>query len=220
MKARSHFDHSPFEKMFRRIVWRQYRGEYEIDLWNDWKVFAIDGTAIALPNTRELRDIFGVSGVKSDSATARGSILYDVLNDRIMDAAIGKYSRSEREFARDHIVQLSKACGTKKTIIIFDRGYPSLDLIHCLNQAGLHFLMRVRKKWNLPVDATQSDSLVKLDGETTVRVVKFLLPSEDQETLITNLFDLSTEAFPTLYFYRWPVETKFDMVKNKLELLC
>jgi hypothetical protein len=30
-------------------------------------VLAIDGTAIALPNTRELRDIFGVSGVKSDS---------------------------------------------------------------------------------------------------------------------------------------------------------
>jgi hypothetical protein len=74
-----------------------------------------------LPNARELRDVFGVSGVKADSATARGSILYDVLNDRIMDAAIGKYSRSERLFARDHIAQLAKICGTEKTIIIFDR---------------------------------------------------------------------------------------------------
>jgi len=79
--------------------------------------------------------------------------------------------------------------------------------------------MRVRRKWNLSVDAAdQSDSFVKLDDDTIVRVVKFPLPSGDQETLITNLFDLPSEVYPTLYFYRWPVETKFDVVKNKLEL--
>lgn len=165
-KTRSHFDHSPFEKMFRRIVQRQYYGDYEI---NQWNVLAIDGTAIALPNTKELRDIFGVSGVKADSATARGSILYDVLNDRIIDAAIGKYSRSEREFAKDHIAQLANIFEPEHTIIIFDRGYSSLELIHCLNQAGLHFLMRVRKKWNLAVDSVNKpDSLVKLDEKTIV----------------------------------------------------
>ncbi|WP_312939714.1 IS4 family transposase [Oscillibacter sp.] len=217
-KARSHFDHTPFEKMYRRIVQIQYGGEYETDLWNGWRVLAIDGTAIALPNTQELRDCFGVAGAKADSAMARGSVLYDVLTDRIMDAAIGKYSRSEHEFAKDHIAQLQNICDTKNTMIIFDRGYPSLDLIQCLEQAGLHFLMRVRKKWNLSVDAADSGSLVKLDAETAVRVVKFMLPSGEQETLITNLFDLPEEVFPTLYFFRWPVETKFDIVKNKLEL--
>lgn len=60
-KARSHFDHTPFEKMFRRIVQIQYGGEYETDLWNGWRVLAIDGTAIALPNAQKLRDCFGVS---------------------------------------------------------------------------------------------------------------------------------------------------------------
>lgn len=108
-----------------------------------------------------------------------------------MDAAIGKYSRSEHEFAKDHIAQLQNICDTKNTMIIFDRGYPSLDLIQCLEQAGLHFLMRVRKKWNLSVDVADSGSLVKLDAETAVRVVKFMLSSGEQETLITNLFDLS-----------------------------
>ena len=173
---------------------------------------------LVLPNTQELRETFGVSGAKADSATARGSILYDVLNDRIMDAAIGKYSRSEREFAKDHITQLAKICKTDHTLIIFDRGYPSNDLIQYLNQTGLHFLMRVRRKWNLDVDAVPSDSLIKLGGDTTVRVVKFDLPSGEQETLITNLFEVPADAFPTLYFYRWPIEVKFDLVKNKLEL--
>lgn len=218
-KARSHFDHSPFEKMFRRIVEMQYSGEYELNHWNGWNILAIDGTGIALPNTQELRDIFGTSGAKSDSATARGSILYDVLNDRILDAAIGKYKRSEREFAKDHIKQLTKIGDLEHTLIIFDRGYPSLDLIHSLNQSGLHFLMRVRRKWKRDVDAAvQPDSLVKLDENTTVRVVKFILPSGEQETLITNLFEFSAEVFPSLYFFRWPVESKFDVVKNKLQL--
>jgi len=42
--------------------------------------------------------------------------------------------------------------------------------------------MRVRRKWNLDVDVVPSDSLIKLGGNTTVRVVKFDLPSGEQET--------------------------------------
>lgn len=51
-----------------------------------------------------------------------------------------------------------------------------------------------------------------------VRIVKFTLPSGEIETLITNLFDLTEERFKELYFKRWPVEVKYDIVKNKLEL--
>lgn len=32
------------------------------------------------------------------------------------------------------------------------------------------------------------------------------------------LFDLPYEQFMPLYFRRWPVETKYDILKNKLEL--
>ncbi|MDR2522156.1 MAG: hypothetical protein LBC93_00415, partial [Synergistaceae bacterium] len=32
------------------------------------------------------------------------------------------------------------------------------------------------------------------------------------------LFELPEECFPKLYFMRWPVETKYDVVKNKLPL--
>jgi hypothetical protein len=38
------------------------------------------------------------------------------------------------------------------------------------------------------------------------------------ETLITDLFELPEECFPKLYFMCWPVETKYDVVKNKLPL--
>jgi hypothetical protein len=36
-KARSHFDHSPFELIFRDLVQQRYCGEHEIHLWHDYQ---------------------------------------------------------------------------------------------------------------------------------------------------------------------------------------
>ena len=51
-------------------------------------------------------------------------------------------------------------------------------------------------------------------------VIKFALDSGEIETLITNIKDkrLGKKAFKKLYFMRWPVEIKYDVVKNKLHL--
>ncbi len=43
-----------------------------------------------------------------------------------------------------------------------------------------------------------------------------MLPSGEIETLITNFFDLNESDFKALYFKRWSVEVKYDIVKNKL----
>ncbi len=46
-----------------------------------------------------------------------------------------------------------------------------------------------------------------------------MLPSGKIETLITNLFDLDKSAFKALYFKRWPVEIKYDIVKKSWNCL-
>jgi hypothetical protein len=108
---------------------------------------------------------------------------------------------------------------TAPKLIIFDRGYPSADFIRFLQENNLFYLMRCPSKWNVEVDETLSpDTLVTLSNGVTIRAVRFTLPTTEEETLITNLFDLSFHAFPDLYFMRWPIETKYDIVKNKLEL--
>jgi hypothetical protein len=43
-KARSHFDHSPFEKMFRACVEMRYCGEHEIQTLYDYHILAVDGS--------------------------------------------------------------------------------------------------------------------------------------------------------------------------------
>lgn len=218
-KARSHFDHSPFELFFRDLVQMRFSGEHEIRLFCGLQIFAVDGSDLALPDIPGLLKDFGGTGCNADSPTAKISVLYDVMNDFIMDAAIDRTGTSERDFAMGHIEKLRNLAPGVKKLLIFDRGYPSAALIQKLEQEKLHFLMRVKRKWNRDVDeVTAIDSLIRLDEAMNIRVIKFQLPSGEMETLITNLFDLPFGEFQKLYFKRWPIETKYDVVKNKLLL--
>ena len=218
-KARSHFDHSPFEFFFRDLVQMRFCGEHEIRLFHNFQILAVDGSDLALPGIPKLLEDFGGTGRNADSPTAKISILYDILNDFVVDAAIDRIGTSERDFALAHMEKLKNIALNVEKLIIFDRGYPSAALIQELMQQNLHFLMRVKTKWNRDVDeVTAADSLIRLNEAITIRVVKFQLPSGETETLITDLFDLPFEEFPKLYFKRWPIETKYDVVKNKLLL--
>ena len=80
--------------------------------------------------------------------------------------------------------------------------------------------MRLKTKFNKEIDALGLGShiITPYDRNQPIRVVKIKLDSGEIETLITNLFDLDEADFKDLYFKRWSVETKYDIVKNKLEL--
>lgn len=217
-KARSHFSHWPFEKMVRETTAEEYRGE-DVRTWNGYHLFAIDGTTIALPDKPSLCNAFGGSGRKKDSATANASILYDVENDWIADAAIDPYPTVEQAQATRHILRLKELGIASRSLILFDRGYPEAKFLAFLQTNGVHFLMRCKRKWNRAVDKTQSDDFtLELNQDVSLRVIRVLLSSGETETLLTNLFDLPYEQFMSLYFRRWTVEGKFDILKNKLEL--
>jgi hypothetical protein len=217
-KARSHFDHSPFEKMFRACVELRYCGEHEIETLYDYQILAVDGSSIALPNMPGLLEEFGGSGRNADSPTAKASVLYDVMNDFILDAVLETANSSERELASTHMKILCSIAPEIKKLIIFDRGYPSAQFIEEIGVYSFEYLMRVRTKWNVEVDAVLKDGLIELSNGITTRVVKFKLPSGEEEALLTSLFELPYHAFKELYFKRWPIETKYDIVKNKLML--
>ena len=217
-KARTHFDHSPFLKAFYEVVNAEYNLSNDPNLPRryGYKFLAIDGSMIALPNLPELKKLFG--DVKG-SPSARADIALDVLNDRIVEAEFGPLSGDERSMAIEHIRKLQGRIRMEDTVFLFDRGYPSKELIEAILQAGAHFIMRVKRKFNVDVDAApMGSSVVILGGGIRVRVVKFTLPSGQTETLISDLFDMEESAFQELYFLRWSVEEKYDVVKNKLEL--
>lgn len=101
-----------------------------------------------------------------------------------------------------------------------DRGYASREFVGLLSEKS-HYLFRLCSKFNNVVDALHIGShTITMYDKVKVCIVKFELPSGEIETLMTNLFDLDESKFMVFYFKRWLVEVKFDIVKNKLELLC
>jgi len=195
----------------------------DLTLFKGYRISAIDGSSLALENAPELHSYFGVSGNGGCAVTARASILYDGLNDTIIDAKIVPYACGERELAKQHIDALC-ALGLHNDLIIFDRGYPSSELIAYMMKRNIHFLMRVPHSFNRDINAVSSPfgkvSFTHESKKYDVKVIKFPLPSGEVETLITDISDqiLALDEWKTLYFMRWPVETKFDQLKNKLQL--
>jgi len=222
-EARSKLKVYAFSHLFYLTARIAYDGYY--DTFRGYRVTAIDGSKIALPDIDLLGRIYGTMGADSSSPTAQGSICYDVLNKVIVDAQIEPLATDERTLALCHIKNMEKSRRFDKELIIMDRGYPSFGFIKELQKENIAFLMRVKRGFNKDIDAqTESDGTVVLrkegNDDITIRVIKILLSSGETETLITSLIekDMSIDDFKELYFMRWPVEIKFDEVKNKLEI--
>jgi hypothetical protein len=135
---------------------------------------------------------------------------------------------------------LSFGHGSVKNLIIFDRGYPSFDLIMFLYSKKIDFLMRLNSSYwqeeiknagedeeieivinkNRKKELKKQGSEVKIGDSIKIRVIKFKLDSGQEEILITNLPNekLTLDEAKGLYFKRWGIETRFDTLKNRLEL--
>lgn len=222
-EARKKLTVAAFEILFRDTT-VEPMVEFCTKTWQNYFIYAIDGSKISLPSDNSLREYFGTTGRAKTAPTAQGSMCYDVLNDIVVDALIEPMSLSERVLAKKHIECVNTVAPDKQKLFIFDRGYASFELINQLESEGSHYVMRVRKKFNLEVDNQVEEDghvvLCKARKTVNVRVIKVLLDSGDTETLITNLMDesLMPKDFKKLYFMRWSVETAYDIVKNKLEI--
>jgi len=222
-EARQKIRWEAFQDLFKTIVDHIYTGFYRT--WHGYRVSAIDGSKVQIPDDQTLRDHFGTIGKGNTAATAQVSALYDVLNDILMDVQIAPVKTDERKLAALHIDALCKMLSFCKELLLFDRGYASFELIETLMRRNISFLMRVRMKFNATIDQLgEGDHSVTLkkngQEDICVRVIKFTLPSGEEETLVTNLMDkrMGIKAFKELYFKRWPIETKYDEIKNKLEV--
>jgi hypothetical protein len=198
----------------------------EIELWNGFRLFAIDGSTMSLPNDKELRAHYGTCGAGNTSPTGRGSLLYDMLNDLVADARLEPMAEDERTLAMMHIQGLTalETYQKWKDLILFDRGYASFELIKELLEKKIHYLMRVKSKFSTEIDGLgygDHGVEIKQGGEKIkVRVIKFRLNSGEDEALITDIKDRKYQVadFKKLYFKRWPIETKYNEIKNKLEI--
>lgn len=239
-QARKKIKAEGFLSLSQLIVDEYYKveqGDNSIKKWKGHRLLAVDGSQVTLPNTQELYEKFGSPsnqhGEVNGLVQARASVLYDVLNHYILDSILSPLSEGERKHAVSHLAYASPA-----DIVIYDRGYPSFDLIYEHEKRQIDFVIRAKVSFNNQVKSfVKSKSVSKTvelkpstkssfdgygkDKRIRVRLVKVKLDDGEIEVLITSLLDekkYPTKIFKDLYFKRWGVETLYDELKNKIKL--
>lgn len=217
-KARNKMNYTVCKDLFEissRDLWlkESYKGYY---------LAAIDGSIILPPDTPEIREALGVCGNHlSTRAGGLISFLYDPLSDHIINGMLSPCNTPERTCMYD---LLSQSNLQQNTIILLDRGYPGQNVYRFMNQKGLKYVIRVGNGSSTPryIRESRLPDQVATDyknPDITQRIIRFKL-EETEEILVTNIFDeaFTADDFKYLYHLRWPIETKYDELKNKFNL--
>jgi len=227
-----------FKKLSSILIDEFYTdNDVAIKLWNGFRVLSVDGSSITLPITKELRTFYGETKnqTKTSIVQARASVLYDVLNQYVLDGILSPKDIGERALALQHL------CYSKtKDLIIYDRGYPAYDFIYEHCKRNIDYLMRCKVSFSgvtkTFIESGKTSQIVEIhpgknvsivekqydkDTAIKVRLLRIELPSGEVELLITSLLDSKAyqhKIFKQLYFKRWKVETFYDELKNKLKV--
>ena len=230
-KARQGIIPALFQKLFYLSTDIFYQNIVSKKKWlNKFNIFAIDGSRILVPgssnNFEKYGEMFSGNDPKRRWSMALCSTIYDVCNDFIVHGLLTGYLGSERAAALQHCADLEKLGQFKDSIIIFDRGYYSEKMFRYFADRGYLCVMRLKENYNLAKEC-RGDSILFLKGDpkentadVEVRVVAVPLGSGETEYLATNVFDktLTANDFKVLYFLRWPIESKYNELKNQFQL--
>lgn len=223
-KGRQRIKPEAYQELFLSVVDDFYE-KAVLSNWKGYQLFGIDGTRLNLPCTNELAELYGTQTSQgAPQVQALVSCLYDLLDGMIVDTRFAHCKSSERDAAKDMITSFHLP-RVANPVFIMDRGYPSAELMEAIISAGHKFIMRCSTEFlrsmELPAqDNTLEYKFAKLKEPLKLRIVKIQLPNGDTEYLATNIFDpqISLDDFKWAYQKRWGIETKYNDVKNKLEI--
>jgi len=238
-KARKKLNWTAFTEL-NRIFLQQYIATFEPSLYlNKYRLLAVDGSLTQLPNSQALKDEFGTSKNQHGSGLAQGraSVLYDLLNEHVLDAQLAALSTGEPRLLETHLENFRQhfSCIDDPCIFLMDRNYPSFSLMHQLEQDKHSFVIRCtstfckevrefakdkscdQKTLEIQLNSKRCKSWKGAPTTLKVRVVRIILPTGQEEYLLTNT-DFDLEILSELYRLRWPVETFYGRLKGTMEL--
>ena len=241
-QARYKLKHTAFIELNQTAVVDNLYGDYQ-RFWG-FRVLAIDGSKLVLPDTAAIREEFGTvawtngktADIQGERPYALASVLYDVLNRVALDATLGKAKSYEIDLAVGHLAHTRAG-----DLLTMDRNYPSYRMLAELGQHGRDFAIRCSA-----ASFAEARRMLKGEGEDshvvtltpcagqlpaiqgldlplslTVRLVRVVLKTGEYEVLVTSLLDgdlYPTEGFLALYHLRWGIETFYGLLKTRLEL--
>lgn len=243
-KQRMNLNPKLFKVMNQRYITDIYN-ETDIKTFHGYILLGIDGSVMEIPNTDDLKKNYGgITDNKNNIVVARAqtSGIYDCLNEIMLDSQISPYKTSEVSLAKKNIDNALKLLKEKKVILIFDRGYPSIEFIYYLNKLGIKYLFRIKNQAytsekklmksndeyvDLKITAGRlqhigdeklKEEIKKQKNIKNIRITKIKLTDGTIEELVSNLDinEIPYEKMKDLYYQRWNIENSYDVLKNKL----
>ena len=207
-----------------------------VKLWDKFRLLSIDGSKITLPYSEQLKETYGFTKNQNkteDVIQARVSVLYDVLNEMVIEGILTEPEQGEITLAHEHIKHVQQG-----DLLILDRGYPSFQLAYEILSKEADFIFRCKYDFNNVtkqfIASGKSEAIVEIapkqkcsfkgkpitkDSRIKIRLIRIPLESGEIELLMTSLTDTEKypyECFKPLYFKRWNIETFYNRLKNIL----
>jgi len=214
--------------------------------FKDYTILLVDGSDFQLPNIKITKEEFNVASdtiVYTQSPSVKASMLIDAKYNFVVDVILGDYKSNERELVKKHIYNIEDKINLEKTLIIFDRGYISLELMLFLENKGIKYLFRSNGRYyqNEILTMKSRDEIVQLEINSNrtqnikdkkikkqalnmeyyqTRISKPLLGNGVTEILFTNITQAEADIhkLKELYKMRWEIELNYEKIKNKLRI--
>lgn len=237
-KARKKLKPTVFIELSKTVLETFYESD-EVQRWQGYRVFGVDGSTIELPNSEEIQKEYGVFQMRGDGkriCLGRTLLIYDTLNHLTMYGGLGKMSDSETQLFIEATRGKQLA---KQDLFVFDRYYASRLLYFYLASKGVQFCFRLKRNWWEPAkdfyrsgktsevitielpkeDEAQARELGIAKSRMKVRLVRVELENGQTELLLTSLTNqrqYSNQDIKELYALRWPVEDAYKTFKHKV----
>jgi len=242
-QARQKLTHTAFDDLTPQTMIPLYDQTAAYRTWHGFRVIALDGSMIRLPETPALREAFGTMAFANQQAEVRGTypcgrrVIYDDgLNQMPIASTLAPCTRSEASVA----LALRPAFAPTD-LILCDRGFPSDEFLASFCAANTHIVARCSRRSFADAQALFADHAppsrivtltiprrkqaafqsVGLPLTLTLRFVRVGLDTGEVDVLVTTLLDeatMPTSRFKALYGLRWGIETLYDRLKTRLAL--
>lgn len=229
-QARTRLGGDVMHRLARRVLRPLAPADMRCAWFGPYRVMAIDGTCLDVPDERANAQHFGYPGASRGSSAfpqLRMVAVAECGTHAICDAQVGPYSQGEQTLAAPLLQRLQP-----DQLLLADRGFYSCTLWRQASASGARLLWRVKSSLRLPVHELLADGSYtsevfastdrKRQHGLPVRVIEYTLngvpgPSQTYR-LITNveLKQGQAQQLAALYHERWEVENTFDEFKTHL----